>query len=106
MSSLTKGHTPPIIIREKNGVDFSEFDHVYVTFKQGALHQLTKSDNDLTIDGSTITVQLTQAETLGFCEGEKIKVQVDVTFDNGKRSGNQIPAEIDVNQILLRRVVE
>lgn len=105
MNDLTRGHTPPIRIHEKNDVDFSQFDHVYVTLKQG-FKTITKSDNELTIDGSDIEFTLSQAETLAFCSGKEVGLQVNVTFDNGRRGGNKRPVMIDVAENLLGKVVK
>lgn len=105
MATITQGHTPPIRIHEKNGVDFSQFDHVYVTLRQGLL-TLTKKDEQLTIDGDTITFRLSQAESLGFLQGKEFELQVNVTYNGGLRNGNSIPVTVAINKNLLFKVVE
>lgn len=105
MAAITQGHTPPIRIHEKNGVDFSQFDHVYVTMKQG-FQTLTKKDEQLTIDGDTIYFRLSQAESLGFLQGKKFELQVNVTYNDGLRNGNSNPVTVAINKNLLWKVVK
>lgn len=104
MAEFTQGHTPFFTIHEKNGVNFSQFAHVYVTITQG-LFSITKKDEQLQIDNDTITFTLSQGLSLGFGEGEA-ELQVNVTDQNGLRYGNKEPVTFTINRNLLRKAVE
>lgn len=59
---------------------------LYITFQQGGITKLEKELKDVTIDkeNSSITFDLTQAETLIFNYKLKIDIQIRIKFSDGK----------------------
>ena len=73
------GTTPTITFKFKRNstVNLLNASKIYITFKQG-LNFLTKTDADLNIiDAKTISVTLSQQETLNFIVDKKVEVQLN-----------------------------
>lgn len=84
---MFKGTTPSLILTfdDNFDVDFSDARSVVVTFSTDYRKViLEKADEELTIDGNTITIDFTQEETLSFTAG-KMLIQVNAYFDDGTR---------------------
>ena len=64
---MRQGTTPTIQITI-NDIDLNEMQNIYVVFEQNG-YILKKELNDLDIEGNTISVSLSQEETLNFKEG-------------------------------------
>lgn len=64
---MRQGTTPTIQITI-NDIDLNEMQNIYVVFEQNG-YILKKESNDLDIEGNTISVSLSQEETLNFKEG-------------------------------------
>ena len=64
---MRQGTTPTIQITI-NDIDLNEMQNIYVVFKQNG-YILKKESSDLDIEGNTISVSLSQEETLNFKEG-------------------------------------
>lgn len=81
---MTRGTTPTYVIKMDGSVDSSAITKVYVSFYQ---QQQNYSDHLLTKDGivdttnNTVSVLLTQEETLEFNEGT-VQIQVRGIFSN------------------------
>lgn len=71
--------------------DPDEYDEILITYKQDAV-VIEKHKTDCTIDGQakTATVKLTQEETVRFCSGAPVKVQVRVAFEGGESFASSI----------------
>lgn len=83
---MVRGTTPTFILTLQDA-DLTN-TNVYVTFKQEEL-LLTKSGSDLSIEENVVSVYLSQEETLKFQRGN-LYIQVNWTFDNGKRACSEI----------------
>ena len=83
---MVRGTTPTFILTLEDA-DLTN-TNVYVTFKQEEL-LLTKSGSDLSIEENVVSVYLTQEETLKFQRGN-LYIQVNFTFDNGKRACSEV----------------
>lgn len=59
----------------KTPVDPSNYSAILVTFKQGET-SVQKVKNDLTLTGTSVVVQLTQAETAMFEAQKKVHLQI------------------------------
>ena len=83
-----RGSTPTYVLKLKDEyaekVDLTLANHVYVTFEQGK-YELRKQDGDLEVTSNTITLHLTQAETLSFKKGT-VSIEINVTYDEGGRA--------------------
>lgn len=64
---MRQGTTPTIQITI-NDIDLDEMQNIYVVFEQNG-YILKKESSDLDIEGNTISVSLSQEETLNFKEG-------------------------------------
>lgn len=64
---MRQGTTPTIQITV-NDIDLNEMQNIYVVFEQNG-YILKKESSDLDIEGNTISVLLSQEETLNFKEG-------------------------------------
>ena len=91
--AVYKGTTPTYIFTLPEDIDLSSADSVYVTFsKKNYETILTKEDNELEIDGNTVSVFLEQEETLSFPRGD-ILVQINWLYTEGhttKRACSEI----------------
>lgn len=63
---MRQGTTPTIQITI-NDIDLNEMQNIYVVFEQNG-YILKKESSDLDIEGNTISVSLSQEETLNFKE--------------------------------------
>lgn len=64
---MRQGTTPTIQITI-NDIDLNEMQNIYVVFEQNG-YILKKESSDLDIEGNTVSVSLSQEETLNFKEG-------------------------------------
>lgn len=100
--SVPKGTTPTFVLTFED-IDLTTAAHVYVTFK-GAGGTVTKSDDDLTVTETMISVYLSQAETLALSKGA-VAIQANWTFDGGDRAASEI-VNYSLSENLLPKVVE
>lgn len=104
------GTTPTFTLKLKRtyDVDLTTVQNVYVTLKQGT-NILTKSGFDINVvDSKTVTVTLTQQESLNFSLDKKIELQLNWTYsDQGmiKRAATKI-IEITLEKQLLTQVLQ
>lgn len=102
-----RGSTPTYNFKLKDeyteSVDLTLANHVYVTFEQGKV-ELRKQDTDLGITSTTITLHLTQKETLSFKKGS-LDIEINVTYDDGGRAISQTYKD-EVLQSVEDRVLE
>ena len=82
---MYKGTTPTLTITFDESVDFSEAEHVVVTFATD-YHKVIaeKSDSELTIADNKIIINFTQEETLSMKPGAML-VQVNILYSDGLR---------------------
>lgn len=64
------------------GADLSNVSHVWVTFSQFGTEKFTKDLDDITIDGNTIKVNLTQEDTLSLKPNIKVWIQTRYKLNN------------------------
>ena len=84
-----RGTTPTYTLTLNGSIDLGLAAGVYVTFRQAG-RTLTKTGDDLTINGNVISVYLVQSETLGFSEREKTELQVNWVYADGSRGASKI----------------
>jgi hypothetical protein len=76
---MRQGTTPTIQITI-NDIDLNEMQNIYVVFEQNG-YILKKESSDLDIEGNTISVSLSQEETLSFKSGNcNIQLRM-ITYD-------------------------
>ena len=80
---MYRGTTPPIIITFPQGFDVSQFTTAYLSFSQFGTKKLEKELSEMTVDPVTnsISVSLTQQETLNFVTGIDVHFQMRFILD-------------------------
>ena len=87
---MFKGTTPTLVLTFDENVDFSEAEHVVVTFATDYHKKITEKDEtEMTIEGNTIRILLTQAETLSLRAGSML-IQVNALYSDGSRVASNI----------------
>ena len=100
---MVQATTPTFVLTLPNDVDPSDFANIYFTLRQKNV-LIEKTGTDLTIDGQTVSVYLSQAETLQLVPGAA-QIQLNWTYANGSRACSNI-ASVQVTENLLKEVVE
>lgn len=99
---MVQATTPTFVLTLPDTVDLTEPIHFYFTLRQGNV-RIEKADSDLVIDGQTISVYLSQAETLTLTTGI-VKLQLNWTYTNGSRAASEI-VSVNVTENLLKEVI-
>ena len=100
---MVQATTPTFILTLPDTVDLSQAANVYFSMRQkNAL--IEKTGDDLTVDGQTVSVYLSQAETLQLVSGAA-QIQLNWTYANGSRACSNI-VSVQVTENLLKEVVE
>ena len=98
---MRRGTTPTLVIDIK-GIDMSTIATWYVTIAQDSV-QITKTGEDITIEGTQLSIPLTQVETMKFKSGEvSVQIRAKTTEDVVIASGIKT---IDVDRILYNEVI-
>lgn len=84
---MRRGTTPTLKIRI-TGIPVEELKSIYVTLKQGTT-ELTKDNGDIEIEGDTLSVPLSQYDTLCMDRG-RIEVQVRAVTNTGLATASNI----------------
>lgn len=98
---MRRGTTPTLVINISS-ISMSEVSEWYVTIEQDSV-QITKTNEDITIEDTLLKIPLTQAETMEFVSGEaSIQIRAVTTEDVVIASGIQT---IDIDRILYNEVI-
>lgn len=100
---MVQATTPTFVLTLPETVDLTQAQNLYFTMKQGCV-TVQKETADLTVDGQTVSVYLTQSETLQFGVGNA-SLQLNWTYPDGSRACTNI-VTIIVDPNLLKDVVE
>ena len=95
---MTRGTTPTFICTFPDSVDFTEAENVYFTITQDGT-SVTKTGDDLEIEAHTVSVFLTQLETLKFMAGT-VKMQLNWTYSGGLRAASEIVTRANKDNLL------
>ena len=99
---IPRGTTPTFTFTfTEEELDLTSAAHVYVTFSQGS-RVLTKTGDALDIEQKSISVYLSQRETLMF--NGKVEAQVNWTIAGDRIASNIVT--IDMTKQLLNKVVD
>lgn len=101
---MIRATTPTLVLTltGDNTLDITQADNVYVTMMQFG-EPLTKTGEDLELTAKTITLHLTQQETLLFVEDVPVSIQINWIAD-GERFATPIH-QITVGRQLLSEVM-
>lgn len=100
---MVQATTPTFILTLPDTVDLSQAANIYFSLRQKNVI-IEKSNDDLTVDGQTVSVYLSQAETLQLVSGAA-QIQLNWTYANGSRACSNI-VSVQVSENLLKEVVE
>jgi hypothetical protein len=96
---MVQATTPTFVLTLPDTVDLSEAENVYFTIRQGHVF-MTKTGEDITVDGNTVYVPFTQAETLRLLCGIAA-IQLNWVYADGKRAcSNIVNIKVDPNLIM------
>ena len=90
---MRRGTTPTITI--STDIDLTEASNFYLTFKQGDRVIFEKTLDDVTITEDSVSVWLTQAETLALKDGRMVSFQIRATLGDQKVASNIMTAKVD-----------
>lgn len=99
---MVQATTPTFVLTLPETVDLTQIQNIYFTMRQGNIC-INKSTDDLPIDGHTVSVYLSQAESLQFSAGSAY-IQLNWTYSDGSRACSNI-VTIQVDNNLLKEVV-
>lgn len=103
------GTTPTFILKlkENYNIDFRNATNIYITLQQGS-NRITKTGSSITIvDSRTLSIDLTESESLGFTIDKNISLQINWTYQvNGvtKRAATKA-ISIDLEKQLLKQAI-
>lgn len=100
---MVQGITPTITMNFANTVDFSEITNMYFTLTQGR-HVIKKTGEDVVISGHSVSVYLSQVDTIKLEVGEA-EIQLNWAYADGSRACSNI-VTIEISKNLLREVIE
>ena len=100
---MVQATTPTFILTLPNTVDLAAIENMYFSLQQNGT-VIKKTGDDLVIDGQTVSVYLSQAETLQILSGTA-SIQLNWTYSNGERACSNI-VSVPVSGNLLKEVVE
>ena len=103
--SVPRGTTPTFTLTLPQSFegDLTTAKNVYATFQSG-YKSVTKEGEDLEITTRSVSVFLSQEETLSFGVGE-VEIQLNWTTATGKRFASDV-TKYQITKQLLQRVVE
>jgi len=103
--SIPRGTTPVFTLTfgSTSGVDLTIAAHIYVTFKSGDTI-ITKTGTDIEVAQRSVSVSLSQTETLNLREGN-VMIQVNWTLADGSRFASDI-VNYPISKQLLQKVVD
>lgn len=94
--------TPTFVLTLPNTVDLTEAETVMFSLRQG-FYALDKIGSDLTVEAQTVSVYLTQAETLALKSG-LAQMQLNWTYSDGSRACSDI-VNVSINPNLYKAVI-
>lgn len=99
---MTRGTTPTYKLYFTDDIDLTQVTEWHVTLKQGH-YAVDKTDVEIDAEEKTLSIFLTQAETLGFKDGDA-EMQVRGKFANKIAFASKI-VRVPVNRVLLEGVI-
>lgn len=90
---MRRGTTPTLTI--STDIDLTEASNFYLTFKQGDRVCFEKTLDDVTITEDSVSVWLTQTETLALKDGRMVSFQIRATLGDQKVASNIMTAKVD-----------
>lgn len=101
---MIQGTTPTFTLTLPETIDLSEAEHVIFTIEQLG-HEVSKNENEMTIDAHEVTVRLDQEDTLYFNDAFDVMIQLNWTYADGKRMASNV-VTIPMDENLYKDVIE
>ena len=111
---MIRGTTPTFILKLKNKdgtpstINLAEANNVYFTIAQGG-KTITKTSEDIDIDGNTVYVFLNQKESLSLKDSVKTEIQLNWTYNDStgvvKRAATKV-REVALDKQLYREEIQ
>lgn len=95
--------TTPVLNCKVEGLDLSQVTVLWLTLKQGCT-EITRTLDDVEIEGDTIRVELSQCETLKLIPNTNLFIQLRARIGEVAVASNKV--RLDVAQILKDGVIE
>lgn len=99
---MIRGTTPTHIFEIP--IDSSLLKQVQITYAQGSTNLLVKTIEDCVLDGNSISVTLSQEETLMFSHKKDVEVQIRVLTKDGTAMATTV-RQVDVGRVLNEEVL-
>ena len=99
---MIRGTTPTHIFEIP--IDSSLLKQVQITYAQGSANLLVKTIEDCVLDGNSISVTLSQEETLMFSHKKDVEVQIRVLTKDGTAMATTV-RQVDVGRVLNEEVL-
>lgn len=99
---MVQATTPTFVLTLPEEVDLSQASNIYFTLRQKGV-QINKTVDEIVIDGQTVSVYLSQSETISIQAGIA-QLQLNWTYANGARACSNI-VSVPVSENLLKRVI-
>jgi len=85
---MIRGTTPTNVFT--TNVDLTTATVLYISYEQNDIVVLEKSLSDCTVTATSVSVTLTQADTLAFAGGKKVFIQIRAKFGDGTAVASEI----------------
>ena len=100
---MFRGTTPGLEINVGD-IDLSHVTELWLTLSQGGVEKLTKTLDDVTVEGSAVSCTLTQQETLSLRASQSTLLQMRFLMDDGQAMATPI-VKVMVDAILKEGVI-
>ena len=100
---MKRGTTPTHIFTVD--VDLTQATVIYLTYKQGSTTVIERDKTEMTVTSDSITVELTQEETLALNTSNAIQIQIRAGFNDGSRIASDILTISPAGEILKDGVI-
>lgn len=104
MSKIGQATTPTFICTVPDTVDLTAAENVYFTISQFA-NTITKRGESLDIDSHSVSVYLSQGDTVGISPSRPVELQLNWTYADGSRGMTKI-VSVEVDRNLIPEVLE
>lgn len=85
-------------------MDVETIDKIQITYAQGGVIVLQKTSDNISMDGKTAVIRLTQEETKKFAADKEVEIQVRVLTLAGDALASDI-IKVDVQRVLNEEVL-
>lgn len=103
MSSIGQATTPTFICTVSDGIDLTAAQNVFFTLNQN-MRKITKTGEALDVTAHSVSVYLTQRDTLWLSPSQPVELQLNWTYENGSRGMTKI-VSVRVDRNLVQEVL-